>query len=282
METTSIGAKIVALRKKKGCTQADLGAYLNISYQAVSKWERGESFPDFITMSRIAQYFNVPITYFEEGGNTETAAAEAPAVAEVPSGNSDFLGVCKHCGKLIRVGEEWTKTPVIQCKVCHERIEKKLLKEADDQRKRRELEEAMKNEAMASKRNKGYWIGGILGVIFLFAVTFGSSKIGSGIAFGLLSGAMGFLFFTQLVWGGAVRKCAACGGAIIGTPGVIFSLDLDGLVFLVAVKIGFALLRLAIFALTSLFMVGLAIFISPFTFVPALLRVHNGIDVDDD
>ena len=79
-----------------------------------------------------------------------------------------------------------------------------------------------------------------------------------------------------------MRKCAACGGAIIGTPGVIFSLDLDGLVFLVAVKIGFALLRLAIFALTSLFMVGLAIFISPFTFVPALFRVHNGIDVDDD
>ena len=69
METNkSIGEKIVELRKVKGCTQADLGAYLNISYQAVSKWERGESCPDFTTMSKLAQYFGVPINYFEEGG----------------------------------------------------------------------------------------------------------------------------------------------------------------------------------------------------------------------
>ena len=68
----TIGAKIVSLRKTKGITQADLGAVLNVSYQAVSKWERDESCPDFVTLSRMAQFFNVPISYFEENGN-ETA-----------------------------------------------------------------------------------------------------------------------------------------------------------------------------------------------------------------
>ena len=101
----SIGAKILALRKARGYTQADLGAYLNISYQAVSKWERGESFPDFITMSRIAQFFNVPITYFEEGGDGETAVAEQPAA--VANADNDILGVvslvCKKIEKALDV-----------------------------------------------------------------------------------------------------------------------------------------------------------------------------------
>lgn len=280
METTSIGAKIVALRKKKGCTQADLGAYLNISYQAVSKWERGESFPDFITMSRIAQFFNVPITYFEEGGEAETAVTEQPAA--VANMDNTILGVCKSCGKLIRAGEEWRKTPFIQCKVCHERVEQRLKQEADDMRKKREYEEAVQRDWMEYKKKKGYWIGGIVGVALFILFLIGSTNFWVKLAYGVVFGGLGFLFCTQYVWGGIVRKCAACGGAIIGTPGVIFSLDLDGLIFLAAVKIGFAILRLIIFAITSLFMIFIAICISPFSFVPTLLRVHKGVDVDDD
>ena len=43
------GEKIASLRKAKGMTQAELGAELNVTFQAVSKWERGESYPDFAT-----------------------------------------------------------------------------------------------------------------------------------------------------------------------------------------------------------------------------------------
>ena len=76
MDNITIGAKIYALRKAKGVTQADLGEYLNISYQAVSKWERDEACPDFETISRIAKYFNVPIAYFEkESVSNESAVA---------------------------------------------------------------------------------------------------------------------------------------------------------------------------------------------------------------
>lgn len=93
----SIGAKIVALRKTKGVTQADLGAYLNISSQAVSKWERGESCPDFLTMTRLAEYFGVSLNYFAgteektETGNTDKA--ETPV--ESKKGQ-----VCPFCGKI--------------------------------------------------------------------------------------------------------------------------------------------------------------------------------------
>ena len=41
-----VGAKISTLRKSKQLTQNELGERLNISFQAVSKWERGETLPD--------------------------------------------------------------------------------------------------------------------------------------------------------------------------------------------------------------------------------------------
>ncbi len=62
------GEKIADLRKKRGMTQDELGKAMNVSYQAVSKWERDESQPDFETMTKIANLFGVPLGYFADGG----------------------------------------------------------------------------------------------------------------------------------------------------------------------------------------------------------------------
>ncbi len=43
MNTEKIGEHIASLRKEKGLTQSDLGERLGVSFQAVSKWERGIS-----------------------------------------------------------------------------------------------------------------------------------------------------------------------------------------------------------------------------------------------
>lgn len=50
-----IGANIAAYRKRQGFTQAGLAEKLNYSDKAVSKWERGESVPDVITLMGISQ-----------------------------------------------------------------------------------------------------------------------------------------------------------------------------------------------------------------------------------
>lgn len=39
-----VGEQIAALRKAKGLTQNELGERLNVSFQAVSKWECGKRF----------------------------------------------------------------------------------------------------------------------------------------------------------------------------------------------------------------------------------------------
>lgn len=56
-----IGANIAAYRKRAGLTQAGLAEKLNYSDKAVSKWERGESVPDVLTLMLLAEQFSVTV-----------------------------------------------------------------------------------------------------------------------------------------------------------------------------------------------------------------------------
>ena len=56
-----IGANIAAYRKRSNLTQAGLAEKLNYSDKAVSKWERGESVPDVITMVQLAEQFGITV-----------------------------------------------------------------------------------------------------------------------------------------------------------------------------------------------------------------------------
>lgn len=55
----NIGLKIRELRKKRGITQERLAEYLNISSQAVSKWESGISQPDISFVPQLVSFFGV-------------------------------------------------------------------------------------------------------------------------------------------------------------------------------------------------------------------------------
>lgn len=54
-----IGTNISNLRKRQRLTQAGLAEKLNYSDKAVSKWERGESAPDILTLVSIAEVLGV-------------------------------------------------------------------------------------------------------------------------------------------------------------------------------------------------------------------------------
>jgi len=56
-----IGANIAAYRKRDGLTQASLAEKLNYSDKAVSKWERGESIPDVLTLMQMAGLFGITV-----------------------------------------------------------------------------------------------------------------------------------------------------------------------------------------------------------------------------
>lgn len=56
-----LGANIASYRKRLGLTQLGLAEKLNYSDKAVSKWERGESMPDVLTLVQLAELFEVSV-----------------------------------------------------------------------------------------------------------------------------------------------------------------------------------------------------------------------------
>lgn len=55
--------KLYLLRKKKGLSQEQLAQQLNVSRQAVSKWENGSSIPESDKLIAISQYFDITLDY---------------------------------------------------------------------------------------------------------------------------------------------------------------------------------------------------------------------------
>ncbi|HOI46515.1 MAG TPA: helix-turn-helix transcriptional regulator [Bacilli bacterium] len=53
--------KLIELRKKKGLKQKDLTTLFDVTQQAVSKWETGQSYPDIPTLKKMASFFDVSL-----------------------------------------------------------------------------------------------------------------------------------------------------------------------------------------------------------------------------
>ena len=61
MNNINIGENIKYLRKRKDITQEELAEHLGISFQSISKWERGEGYPDITMLPDLADFFNTSI-----------------------------------------------------------------------------------------------------------------------------------------------------------------------------------------------------------------------------
>lgn len=61
MKEINIAKTLVVKRREKGITQDELAAYIGVTKASVSKWERGQSYPDITFLPQLAAYFNVSI-----------------------------------------------------------------------------------------------------------------------------------------------------------------------------------------------------------------------------
>ena len=67
MDAIKVGNFIRELRKKNNLTQKALGAKYNVTYQAVSKWERGINMPDISLLREMSKDFNVRLESILDG-----------------------------------------------------------------------------------------------------------------------------------------------------------------------------------------------------------------------
>jgi len=63
-------ARIKELRLQGNLSQAKLGAALNLTQQAVAKWEKGVAEPDIETLSKLSCHFNVSVDYLLGNSNS--------------------------------------------------------------------------------------------------------------------------------------------------------------------------------------------------------------------
>ena len=79
-----IGDKIKNKRKELNLTQEYLAKELNISRQAVSKWEKGLSEPSMDNLVKLSGIFGVDIKYFKNANKIDVSGNNIPM---------DFKGV---------------------------------------------------------------------------------------------------------------------------------------------------------------------------------------------
>ena len=91
------GRQIAVLRKELGLTQSELGDRLGVSYQAVSKWERGETLPDVGILLDLAGVLCTTVDSLLTGGEKVLNYRGKVTVADMREG----VSCLKRMGELL-------------------------------------------------------------------------------------------------------------------------------------------------------------------------------------
>ena len=250
------GQKIAELRKGKKMTQADLGVRLNVSPQAVSKWENNLSEPDITSIRKMCEIFGVSVDEFlglpdrkkEQPAVENSISEERPVKA--------ILAYCAKCEKAVCAGEFTTvklsynasattdKVKVSQTSrsYCHSCLKEITEMQKKEEEKRIESQAAVRREEAKQRFYKGLIWGAII-MCFIGYVGVSSylSDPSVGIESCIFLTLAGFAIPSQFIWGKENSRLFSvllffC-RSFKAPFGLIFNLSLDGLIWLLTVKL---------------------------------------------
>ena len=291
----NLGQKLKKLRTEKGLTQKDLADQLHVTFQTVSKWESDTNEPDFSTIKELAKIFDCSIEYlFNDEENKEKVEVvedkPSPIIEKETIIIKEPMHICARCGKGIEE-EDLTHVDNFVSKRSGRNHRREKIGEIyyhKDCLEELKKEEAIqkKNEAIAkAKKSKklcfGWGIfGGVVGLvvtllclllipqckaIFHPAIAVLLSIVAS---YGLFSAIYCILSGSYIgdvfIW---------CAQLSIKFPGLIFSWDLDGIAWLIAMKILFMIIGFVIGILALMLAIGLSMALGMISF-PFVL-IHN-------
>lgn len=99
----SIGERITSLRNERNISQGQIAKALNVSRQAVSKWENDLSSPDTLNLIRLADLLNTDVEYLATGKSLPPSPPPAPIV----------VNLVKHEDRIVEV-EKIVEKPVVK------------------------------------------------------------------------------------------------------------------------------------------------------------------------
>jgi len=267
----TLGQKLKELRSLKGLTQKDLADKLHVSFQTVSKWENGENEPDISTLKELATLFNCSVDYLI-GSEKEGLTPEVQPTKTVIIHQKE-LHVCERCKKDIPEGDLAMEDVCVRAGGRGRSAQYRkayyhthCLEEVKQERLVAAAKIKAAKRAKAKKNSFGWGIAGgvvalAISLVIFLAVPACQAALHPAVAV-VLSIVISYAIFAALYciisgsYIGDVFVWAA--GLSIRFPGLIFSWDLEGFAWLIAMKILFAILGFLI----GVFALALAIVLS--------------------
>lgn len=84
--------RLADLRRRKGLSQEQLGYELGVSRQTVSKWELGQSYPDFQKLVLLSDYYEMSLDELVKGVDVGDVRALNESEKQISSIYSDVEG----------------------------------------------------------------------------------------------------------------------------------------------------------------------------------------------
>ena len=79
----NLSQRLAHLRKEKHLTQADVAAELNISRQAISRWESGLALPSTENLKCLSKLYGVSVDYLLDGQNLNPCEENLDCTSEI-------------------------------------------------------------------------------------------------------------------------------------------------------------------------------------------------------
>lgn len=291
-----LGKRIAFHRKRLDMTQTELGEKLNVTAQAVSKWENGLSDPDLGTLHRLSKIFGVSTDELiaEDGTEDEALPADAEmATAETPTETESSVAPADPPAPVPVPTPEPVQQKVIigYCRDCKKPLEEKdhytlqhggrgqadylLCDKCEKERRLRQKNSEIYDEKKAFRRSMiwGPIAGGVTALIFLIAAICTGNYT---LLAGFLVAVGAFALVSQLFWGDWLFDFLEIFVHAFHLPGLIFTLDLDGIVWFITVKLTLSILAGLLSAMIFLFGLALAMLVGIFTYPFALVaKLHK-------
>lgn len=295
----TLGKKLSNYRKVSDMTQQQLGDYLNVSAQAISKWENDLAEPDLNTLKALAALYKVSLDDLLEVDrdgivspaqpiDTEAVAASvSQTIAAQMKANAAPIGYCKVCGIAVTEENLGDREPVILCTKCKEekeRNEAAAKAKAEREAARAKSDREKKIADCKFRRRRYLTFSLIVAAIPALALMIYSLV-------SLFSGAQEFqaatipsilittyvvyaFFFCLFFEDCAVREVMYFFfEKTISWPGLIFTFDLDGILWLIGMKLLFWFLGLVFGILMDILGIAIGMLIAPFV-APYVLTKH--------
>ena len=275
----TLGKKLALQRKAIGLSQEEVALKIRVNAKTVTDWENNIGEPTIQNLRDLSNLFEISLDDLLDTGKGDDDVA---------------IGFCKNCGISINEKNLGTKEPVVLCRRCvevnkaqqkREEMKAKALKERQEkaQRARRMAEyNAFKDRQRTIRKKKAlsFFIAAIPTLLWLAYVVYTQleefnqtwSIVGAVIGYCIFS-FVALLFYDGPVRDLLVYMCTAS----IKWPGLVYTFDWDGFLWVIAMKALFMIIGFVFGLLCGILGIVLGLLIAPFVFPYKLIKMSYDI-----